>query len=244
VIFDRGLPWRIALSRHIPVPADVIRETPARRARAEPTEDAMSAEIEFTMMYVTHRALQRDVRRLASALAEGKAAQPGVKAGWANFRQQLHTHHTVEDEDLWPRLYGAVAERPDDMAMLREMEAEHAVLDPLLESIDTGLKAADPALESRIGDLVKALDGHFQHEEQSALPLIQAVLTPEDWKGFGEAMRRSQGLKGAAIYVPWICDGASAEERQSFFAQLPAPLKVVNSVILTPRYRRLGLWRT
>ncbi|HEY2717880.1 MAG TPA: hemerythrin domain-containing protein [Solirubrobacterales bacterium] len=202
----------------------------------------MSEEIDFTMMYVTHRALQRDVRRLSTALAEGRAQSPGVKAGWSNFKQQLHTHHTVEDEDLWPRLYGAVAERPDDLAMLEEMEAEHAVLDPLLESIETALASQDEALGTQVEDLVAALDAHFQHEEQSALPLIQSLLTPEDWAGFGNSMRRAQGLKGAAVYVPWIVDGATAEECRSFFAQLPAPVKVVNRLVLQPRYRRMGLW--
>jgi Hemerythrin HHE cation binding domain len=202
----------------------------------------MSEEIDFTMMYVTHRALQRDVRRLSAALAEGRTHTPGVKAGWDNFKQQLHLHHTVEDEDLWPRLYDAVANRPVDLAMLREMEAEHAILDPLLDSIDVGLAGADGAPEAQIEDLVGALDGHFEHEEQSALPLIQSVLTPEDWRSFGETMRERQGVKGAAVYVPWIVDGATAEERSRFFAQLPAPVKVMNRIILEPRYRRMGLW--
>lgn len=202
----------------------------------------MSEEIDFTMMYVTHRALQRDVRRLSAALAGGGAQTPGVKAGWGNFKRQLHLHHTVEDEDLWPRLYGAVAERPDDLAMLEEMEAEHAVIDPLLESIDASLGGQDQRPSAQVEDLVSALDGHFRHEEESALPLIQSVLAPADWRGFGEAMRRRQGIKGAAVYVPWIVDGATAEERRRFFAQLPAPLKVVNSLVLQPRYRRMGLW--
>lgn len=202
----------------------------------------MSEEIDFTMMYVTHRALQRDVRRLSAALAEGRTQTPGVKAGWGNFKRQLHLHHTVEDEDLWPRLYDAVADRPDDLAMLHEMEAEHAILDPLLDAIDVGLQGENGAPGRQVEDLVGALDGHFEHEEQSALPLIQSVLTPEDWRRFGETMRRRQGVKGAAIYVPWILDGATAEECDRFFAQLPAPLKVVNSIVLQPRYRRLGLW--
>lgn len=202
----------------------------------------MSEEIDFTMMYVTHRALQRDVRRLSAALAEGRTQTPGVKAGWDNFKYQLHLHHTVEDEDLWPRLYGAVADRPDELAMLHEMEAEHAILDPLLDSIDAGLAGADGAPGVQVEDLVGALDGHFEHEENSALPLIQSVLTPADWRSFGETMRKRQGPKGAAVYVPWVIDGASAEERDRFFSQLPAPVKVANRMVFQPRYRRMGLW--
>jgi hypothetical protein len=200
-------------------------------------------QIDFTMMYVTHDALRRDVGRFAQAVAVGRAESPAVRAGWENFKAQLHLHHTVEDDDLWPRLYRAVGDQPERLAMLEEMEAEHAVLDPMLESVDTALATGDvSALGDRVDALAGALDGHLRHEENSALPLIQAVLTPKDWKGFGAAMRRAQGLSGAGVYVPWIVDGASAADRKRFFAALPAPLKVVNRLVFEPRYRRMGLW--
>jgi Hemerythrin HHE cation binding domain len=200
-------------------------------------------QIDFTMMYVTHDALRRDVGRFAKAVAAGRAESPAVRAGWENFKAQLHLHHTVEDDDLWPRLYRAVGDQPDQLAMLEEMEAEHGVLDPMLESVETALVDGDmSALGDRVDALAGALEGHLRHEENSALPLIQAVLTPKDWKGFSVAMRRAQGLSGAGVYVPWIVDGASAADRKRFFAALPAPLKVVNRLVFEPRYRRMGLW--
>jgi hypothetical protein len=204
--------------------------------------DAEQQTIDFTMMYVTHKALRRDVERFGAAVAAGNATAPAVRAGWENFKNQLHVHHTVEDDDLWPRLYAAVAGRREALAMLQEMEAEHAVLDPMLEAVDTALAGREPSLGKQVEGLLSALDGHLRHEEESALPLIQSVLTPEDWRGFGEAMRRRQGLKGAAVYVPWIIDGASPVDRERFFALLPRPVAVVNRLILQPRYRRMGLW--
>jgi hemerythrin-like domain-containing protein len=202
-----------------------------------------SPQIDFTMMYVTHEALRRDLDRFASAVAAGRAAAPAVRAGWENFKNQIEVHHTVEDDDLWPRLYGAVAEGSEELSMLEEMEAEHAVLDPMLASVESALADRDKTvLGDRVDALAGALDGHLRHEENSALPLIQAVLTPEDWAGFGTAMRKRQGLKGAAMYIPWIVDGASATERRRFFTMLPGPVKVVNRLVFEPRYRRLGLW--
>jgi iron-sulfur cluster repair protein YtfE (RIC family) len=202
-------------------------------------------QIDFTMMYVTHDALRRDVGRLLQAVAAGRAESPAVRAGWENFKAQLHLHHTVEDDDLWPRLYRAVDGQPEQLAMLQEMEAEHAVLDPMLESVETALTDGDgdaSGLGDRVVALAGALEAHLHHEETTALPLIQAVLTPKDWKAFGAAMRKAQGLKGASVYVPWIVDGASTADRQRFFAMLPAPLKAVNRLAFEPRYRRMGLW--
>jgi iron-sulfur cluster repair protein YtfE (RIC family) len=206
------------------------------------TETAQEA-IDFTMMYVTHNALRRDLRRFESAVAANRAATPGVRAGWQNFKSQLHVHHTVEDDDLWPRLYRAVTDRPEDHAMLKAMEAEHAVLDPMLDRVDATLANGDQAsLSTDVEALSGALDGHLQHEETSALPLVQAVLTAADWRAFGGAMRRRQGLTGAAVYVPWIVDGATPADRNRFFSVLPTPVQMINRVFWEPRYRRLGLW--
>jgi iron-sulfur cluster repair protein YtfE (RIC family) len=206
------------------------------------TESPQQA-IDFTMMYVTHNALRRDLSRFATTVAANRAATPGVCAGWQNFKAQLHIHHTVEDDDLWPRLYRAVTDRPEDHAMLNAMEAEHAVLDPMLEQVDATLANGDQALLStHLEALNGALDGHLHHEEKSALPLIQAVLTPADWRAFGGAMRRRHGLTGAAVYVPWILDGATPADRNRFFSVLPTPVQMINRLFWEPRYRRLRLW--
>jgi iron-sulfur cluster repair protein YtfE (RIC family) len=203
----------------------------------------MADQIDFTMMYVTHNALRRDAGRLVQAAAAGKTDTAGVRAGWENFKEQLHVHHTVEDDDLWPRLYRAVAGRPAELALLREMEDEHAVLDPLLEQIDAALKGPQSAeLNERLEQLARALDHHLKHEEDSALPLIQDVLTEKDWRAFGRAMARKQGLKGAARYVPWIVDDTTADERDRFFGVLPPPVKVINKLVWEPKYRRMNLW--
>lgn len=199
--------------------------------------------IDFTMMYVTHNALRRDLSRFATAVAANRAATPGVRRGWQNFKSQLHVHHTVEDDDLWPRLYRAVTDRSQDHAMLKAMEAEHAVLDPMLDRVDATLANGDQAsLSTDVEALSAALDGHLQHEEASALPLVQTVLTVADWRAFGAAMRRRQGLSGTAVYVPWIVDGATPADRNRFFSVLPTPVQMINRVFWEPRYRRLGLW--
>jgi iron-sulfur cluster repair protein YtfE (RIC family) len=205
--------------------------------------DSQQDTIDFTMMYVTHDALRRDLGRLTTAAAAGKARTPPVRAGWENFKTQLHIHHTVEDDDLWPRLYEAVANQPVELALLQEMEAEHAVLDPLLSAVDEVLTSrTEEPLDGRLQDLAAALDAHLKHEEDSALPLIQSVLSAEDWRGFARSMARAQGVKGAAVYVPWIVDGATTAERRRFFSVLPAPVRVINRLVWEPRYRYRGLW--
>jgi hypothetical protein len=194
-------------------------------------------------MHATHDAFRRDLGRFTTASAAGTADAPGVRAGWENFKTQLLLHHSVEDSDLWPRVRRAAAERPSSLALLAEMEAEHAQIDPLLAAVDAAL--ANPAgnLAAHVTELTSALQWHLKHEEDDALPLIQSVCTPADWRAFTGEMRRRQGIKGAAIYVPWILDGAAPAGRQRLLAALPGPVRVINRLLWEPRYRQRGLWK-
>jgi hypothetical protein len=135
-----------------------------------------------------------------------------------------------------------VADRPGELALLKEMEDEHAILDPLLAAVDEVLtRKAAPRLDDRLQALTAALDSHLKHEEDKALPLIRSVLTPTDWRGFAAAMRRRQGYKGAAIYVPWIVDGTPLAERKQILAAFPAPVRLIIKLIWEPHYRQLKL---
>ncbi|WP_405626366.1 hemerythrin domain-containing protein [Streptomyces sp. NBC_01396] len=204
--------------------------------------DSPQKTIDFTPMYASHDAFRRDLERLATAVAEGRAGSPQVRAGWENFKRQLHIHHTTEDGGLWPRVRERAAGRPRDLALLDDMEAEHSRIDPLLAAVDTAL--ADRA--SELPDLVRALtatlDDHLKHEEDSALPLMQDVLTAADWAAFTGRIRRTQGLRGASVFVPWIIDGAPPADRARFLGALPPPARILNRLLWEGRYRRRGLW--
>ena len=198
--------------------------------------------IDFTVMYVTHGAFRRDLQRFASAVAAGQAYTDGVRAGWHNFKNQLDVHHSVEDAALWPQVVSAVHGRPAAVALMREMEAEHAELHPRMDAVDDAMANQAPDLAGRVSNLAGVLDHHMRHEEESALPLIQEVLTPKDWNVFRRAMARRQGPKGAAMYVPWILDGLGEEDRRRFFAEMGKPVQVVNKLVFQRRYDKRHLW--
>ncbi len=201
----------------------------------------MTEKIDFTEMYVTHDAFRRDLERLEAAARAGRTADPRVREGWANFTAQLLLHHRVEDAALWPRLTPLVTD-PDGTALLAAMAAEHAALDPLLTDFDRALEGGAGDLVVRTKELASVLGRHLEHEEDAALPLIQDLLTPADWRAFGRAMAREQGLRGAAVWVPWITDGMPRADRRRFLARLPAPVRVVAGLVWEPRYRRRRLW--
>ena len=208
------------------------------------TGDRTGAAIDFTMMYVTHDAFRRDLGRFTAAAAAGTAHAPGVRAGWENFNAQLLLHHSVEDTDLWPRVRRAAAGQPSSLTLLDEMAAEHDQIDPLLAAVDAALAGSASDLAAHAAGLASALEWHLKHEEDAALPLIQSVCTPADWRAFAGAMRRRQGVRGAAIYVPWILDSTPPDQQRRFLAALPAPVRLISRLLWEPRYRQRGHWMT
>ena len=200
--------------------------------------------IDFTVMYATHDAFRRDLDRLVAVADAGLAGSPQVGAGWENFKKQLHIHHTVEDADLWPRVRRAVAGREEELALLAEMEAEHALLDPPLQAVDRAITGDRADLPRLARELSAVLVAHMQHEEEAALPLIQSVLTHADWRGFRGAMARAQGIKGVAVYIPWIVDARPLADRKKFLNMMPAPARLLNRLAWEPRYRKRTLWQS
>src|SRR5215510_9165236 len=186
-------------------------------------------------MVAFHSALRRDLARLARTTSRHRNDDPArrtaVLTGWELFKTQLHIHHTGEDTDLWPRMRAHLSGRPDDLALLQAMEDELA--DP-----DHGHKR----LADTVDALTAELSGHLAHEERDTLPLLERSLSQAEWQGFVTDQRRKSGIRGAAQFLPWLLDGASAEQTQVALAELPAPLRVVYRRIWQPRYARHDHW--
>jgi iron-sulfur cluster repair protein YtfE (RIC family) len=164
------------------------------------TDDArrrpLQGKVDFTLMYAVHDAFHRDLRCLTAAVEAARTADPAVRAGWATFKNQLHVHHTAEDTSLWPPLRQKVT-RPDETAVLDAMEAEHARIDPLLSQVDASLAASGP-----VGALAQTLAAHMKHEEDQALPLVEAHLGPDGWAAFRKATGKIQACGEAPSSSP------------------------------------------
>lgn len=206
--------------------------------------DRQAEEIDFSIMYATHRAFRRDLQRLAAAAEAGRGRAPQALAGWENFSRQLHHHHSVEDAALWPQVEAKITGRPDAQQLMKDMEAEHAELGPRIDSVDAALHNTDPDLAARIEDLYQVMDNHFRHEEDSALPLIQEVLTPAEWRKFGLANARKFGLKGVANYVPWVLDGSTPAQEREFLGAFPPPVRVANKLFWQRSYAKKARWQS
>ncbi|NKZ07550.1 hemerythrin domain-containing protein [Actinomadura latina] len=195
---------------------------------------------DWTAMYVMHNALRRELEQLAKVAAreDGEARRILAGApGWELFETALHIHHTAEDEALWPPMREALADRPDALALMDAMEAEHAAIDPALEAIDAGTEPLAPLVDT----LTTALTTHLSHEEEAALPLIDATLTPAQIANFGQVHGAKLGPNAPRI-IPWLLDGADEKTAAAMLAVLPEPARAAYETTWRPAYASLDRW--
>jgi hypothetical protein len=207
----------------------------------------MDFKLDMSMMFAMHDALRRELVQVGR-LARLRDDHPGqllrAALGWALFKKFLLVHHQTEDDILWPALRARVAGQPGRVAVADALEAEHAVIEPLLTAIDAA--AADPDYGyQRFGDivdeLVTKLTAHLTHEESDGLPLIDASLTPQDWQNF--AQDHSERLRGdASLYMPWLLNGASPERLGAILAKFPPPLLTAYREQWAPAYAARDIW--
>jgi Hemerythrin HHE cation binding domain len=207
----------------------------------------MEYKLDMNMMFAIHDALRRElvqVTRIAALRDDDPGALLRAALGWELFKKFLLVHHQTEDDVLWPALRAQVAGHPDRLALAEALEAEHAVIEPLLAAADAA--AADPDYGyQRLGDitdeLAAKLTAHLTHEETDGLALIDASLTPQQWQHF--AQTHGQRLGGdAPMYMPWLLNGASPQTLDAVLRNFPPPLLAAYREQWSPKYATLTIW--
>jgi hemerythrin-like domain-containing protein len=185
-----------------------------------------------------HHAFRRDLDAFSEAVRNTPVGDRKtwrlLADRWNLFSEVLHKHHSAEDELIWPVLISVGTS--DDVAVLEAMEAEHEEIDPLLEACAAGFAVlssradedARAALAVRLVAARETLSRHLHHEETEAIPLIQALMTPEDWERIdAEYFKKGLTVRDFATLVPWAAHGLAPEHRERVFADAGTPFRVL-----------------
>lgn len=209
----------------------------------------------FTIVFLIHEAFRRDLRRLRDAVRSAgvdssKAHRLGAHWGFVN--EQLHHHHSVEDDSLWPLVRPKLAGKTEQLDVLDKMEAQHLTLEPKCQAITQGFAAypgqlggsAGEELAVKLDDLAVLLATHLDDEEAHCFPVIDEALSVEEFESFGKATAKAIGMRGSARFFPWIFDGADPQERAAVLSMPPPPVRILSGHVWEPRYKRQNpsLW--
>jgi iron-sulfur cluster repair protein YtfE (RIC family) len=200
------------------------------------------SDLDLTMIVAFHHAFRRDLWRLTGLTTTTSTSGKGPE-GWEYFKQQVHVHHTVEDEIIWPAITAAVTQ-PADLAVLQAMDDEHKKLDPAIAAVDQSFGTTSEQLRASVTALGDLLNGHLEHEERDALPMISRLLTAAQWSQVLKKIRASVSIRTAPRLLPWLLAGSTPEQEQAALAILPPPARLLYRVVWRRRYRPNKLWGT
>ena len=192
-------------------------------------------------MLLMHHGFRRDLADLTAAVprtpADDHRTWAALRHRWERMTGLLHHHHTEEDLVLWPLL----RERADaaGLAVLDAMEAEHDLIDPLLEQVTAGFDDGGDrdALAAALVETRRVLGEHLDHEERDALPLVQRLVTAEEWARLEEQFRGEPSLGVLRFQLPWMTQGVDPEVWTPLAREAGLPFRVLLA-LAGPGYRR------
>ncbi|MCD4536131.1 hemerythrin domain-containing protein [Nocardioides sp. cx-169] len=208
---------------------------------------------DLRMMYLLHHGFRRDLACFVSAAlhvpVDDSATWEALLRRWDLFAVLLHDHHEKEDAVLWPYLRDRAAQADDlpALKLLDDMEAEHSIIDPLLEAARRSLAelVARPE-ETRRDELVAVLQqtatelgDHLSHEERDAIAILQKYVGGEEWADI-ERRKFRGGLKPSVLLnmLPWVVEGVPDSVVAPLLSEAPAPFRLMLR-LGRPRFQRL-----
>jgi hemerythrin-like domain-containing protein len=156
----------------------------------------------------------------------------------------LHVHHRTEDEFFWDpmrdrapacglhvalmiRQHGAVSDRLDAVDVLIDEWATHAAA------------GAGARLAAELDEVDRLLVEHLADEERDAFPVLDAVLSDEEWDDIHRHARRHKPPLPVFLLLGLMIDSVPEAERDEWVAtQLPAPIRVAYRVVGRRQYER------
>lgn len=208
---------------------------------------AAGSGVDLSFVRVLHATFRRDFALLAEKLRATRTANgpsgAAIARWYDNLVSQLHHHHGIEDTDLLPILR-AKSDDPHLLGPLDVVQHQHQEMDEILARIEDGMRgvrfdaAASEKLIAAVEELVVHLNQHLDDEERDAFPVLERLMTTEEFEQFEAAVRKKMGMRGAAVTFPWVMDGADSATRQAILGQLPLPLRLLCRFVWVPAYRR------
>ncbi|HWJ61806.1 MAG TPA: hemerythrin domain-containing protein [Acidimicrobiales bacterium] len=198
-----------------------------------------------TTYLLVHRALRTSSRRLAEVTAAYDRQDPRRTRSlvrWCEgFIEEIHCHHTIEDEAMFPAL---VARAPEAAELIARTDADHAQMDGIMVRLAAGLellRSGGSARELHLAalELADLLDAHLAFEDEFVIPMFERSFTAEEYQRLDEEAMEILGISKQALFtVPFVLSQATDEEFEQAWDTAPAPFKVLY-LASRGRYRRM-----
>jgi iron-sulfur cluster repair protein YtfE (RIC family) len=222
---------------------------PSRRTPSSAEQRELNSTMSVKMadvrdMYTVHIVFRREFGQLPSlvrAVPDGDTARAELLAGHVQLLcGMLHSHHSGEDELLWPKLLDRGS---DEIApLVHTMESQHEAVDKAITDLDAALVSwrgtASSADRETLADALERLYGplveHLNMEEEHILPLAAKYVTAPEWEQLGQHSMASLPKNRLPLLFGMAMYEGDPEVIQGIVATMPlAPRLLIP--ILAPR---------
>jgi hemerythrin-like domain-containing protein len=212
---------------------------PERQDHRGATASTAGPGVDTHDMVLIHRVIRREIGqlpRLFRSAANDPARSKLIGVHAREMLQFLHTHHTGEDELLFPFLRQRAALDPE---LMDRMDAQHAQVNDAVVAINAELPAWTTSADAAAGERMAAcidttmptLIGHLDEEEQKLLPVVSVTLTQSEWDALAKHGISAIPVTRRLVTLGYIAEETDDAERQKFMRAVPAPARLAYKLI-------------
>jgi hemerythrin-like domain-containing protein len=199
-----------------------------------------------TEMLIVHDVFRREFA-LVPGLVRGVAAGDLDRAQIVGDHIQgatsvLHTHHVLEDDNVWPLLLDRCGESVAPLVEL--MEGQHHQIATLIPQVDEALSVwrDSPTVESRqalldvLDRLIPALKDHLSTEEEHVVPLMEQHITAAEWKDLLEKESAAVDPEHLPLMLGMLMYEGDPESIEQIIAAMSADTRAVIGQLAAPAF--------
>jgi len=190
----------------------------------------------LTGFFSMHAGFRHEFGRLAEAARSPRDTEHErlLEEQVALVLEMLHKHHHHEDEEVWPYL---LEQSPQSAPALDALEAEHGLLDPLMEAAGDTARPLPERAEVLLR-LHQVVDEHLDHEERVGVPLMLEHLTPQQIEAHEAQAMEDFGRKRVPLIFGWLASCIDDELLVASLGGHPRIVRLLFKWFWWPSYQR------
>lgn len=200
------------------------------------------------MMISIHRVFRRELALVPDSIRrtkDGDRARVAILADHLDLvLGGLHTHHTHEDDMMWPLLEERVPAELEPLVDLMEEQHEQVAVRgervaSLLAAWRSSAGTSDgAALATALDALVDSLVEHLDAEERRLLPIMARHIEPAEWAAFAKAGESATPKKYQLVLLGMMLYEGDPETMRTELAKAPFPARLIGPRLARRAYRR------
>jgi hemerythrin-like domain-containing protein len=210
------------------------------------TGSSAPVQVDTQGMLLIHRLIRREfglLPKLIRAAATNVTRAKLIARHATEMLDFLNTHHSGEDQLVWPLLRSRCAL---DEALINRMEEQHEAVAGAVTSVAAELSGwagtaelgAGERIATTLESLNAVLNAHLAEEESQILPLVATHLGQAEWDALADHGFAAVPGRRRLVMLGHMLEEANPSERAHMMLKVPPPARLAYRVIGRRQFAR------